>query len=76
MHGSIRKANPMAGFPDLIGLIPPTGKLWGIELKSTKGVISPIQKATIQRLVDGGAMIEICRDFAEAKKFIDMIKSF
>ncbi len=74
--GKVLARNPMAGFPDLIGLIPPAGKLWGMELKSTRGVISPIQKATIQRLVDGGAIVEICRDFAQAKKFIDFLKSF
>lgn len=74
--GKFRTSNPMAGFPDLCGLIPPTGKMWGIELKSTRGVISPIQKARIFELCGAGAMIRICRTFPEAKEFIDFIKSY
>lgn len=74
--GKFRTKNPMAGFPDLCGLIAPTGKLWGIELKSTRGVISLIQKARIFELTSAGAMIRICRDFKEAKEFIDFLRSF
>ncbi len=74
--GKFKSKNPMAGFPDLCGLIAPTGKLWGLELKTTGGKISPVQMARIHELQGAGALIDVCYDFAQAKKFIDFLKSY
>lgn len=49
-HNGIMTKNPMAGLPDIIGVLK-NGRMFAIELKSQKGRLSEAQKKWIAMLV-------------------------
>lgn len=55
------------GMPDLLGVIPPTGRLFGLEVKKPKGSrFEPAQLATHERLNAAGAYVAVVRSVDEA----------
>lgn len=69
-HNGARKKSPIAGFPDLAGVLP-TGKMFAIELKTEKGVLSPEQIEWITKLNHSGAIAVVLRTKQEIKDFIE-----
>ncbi len=69
-HGGIRKVSPMRGFPDIFGVIAPTGRLFALEVKTKDGKLSEVQEATLVRLREMGARAEVVRSLEEAIKVI------
>jgi hypothetical protein len=63
------RPSPIKGFPDLAGVFP-SGKFWAIELKATKGRLSPEQTDWITRLNMSGAMAVVLRSKEEISEFI------
>lgn len=77
MHGGGKAklrmvANPMKGFPDLMGFLPLTsrGELFAIEIKSENGRLSPEQKQWREDLERHGAF------YIEARSLDDVIDAF
>lgn len=64
-----RMKNPMAGMPDLIGLLP-GGRLFAIELKTAEGTLSPIQEKTIAELEAKGALVIIARNLDDVSSLL------
>lgn len=59
-----RRANPMSGHPDIAGILP-GGRYFAVEVKTTEGRISPLQKSWLDRLNAGGAMAFVVRNADE-----------
>lgn len=56
--GGIMKAmGKRPGVPDLMFVLPPAGRVHGLELKAPRGRLSPDQKKTQAALTDAGATI-------------------
>lgn len=50
------------GMPDVIGVIPPTGRYIGVECKVGDGELNKNQRIVLPDLRDAGALIFIVRD--------------
>lgn len=65
------------GRPDIEGILSPTGKWFGIEVKAPKGVVSAAQKEFIYRIQLAGGLIFIARSLEDVvnvmTKYIDGI---
>jgi len=66
VHGSGKdrrmSANPARGMPDIMGIMPDgTGRLFAIEVKTKKGIVSAHQKERILALNAAGALAFIAR---------------
>lgn len=68
----IFKKNPMKGFPDLAGVCK-DGVLWALELKSSKGRLSPEQTDWLQKLSKSGAIVGVAKTPQEAVDFFSII---
>lgn len=60
----LRAMGMQAGIPDL--LILKAGELFGLELKSAKGRLTPSQVLTMQRLMQCGAQVAVAKSLDEA----------
>lgn len=60
LHLSFR-AREKCGWPDLVFCI--RGKPYGIELKTTKGILSLEQINLLTRMADNGWITHVCRSF-------------
>lgn len=55
--------NPARGMPDIMGIMKNgSGRLFAIEVKTKKGVLSPIQKDRLTALNENGALAFVARD--------------
>ncbi len=54
------------GLPDIIVVVPPTGRLLGLEVKSKNGSLRPAQKAIRARMEASGAVYRVVRSLQEA----------
>jgi hypothetical protein len=54
------------GWPDLLFVLPPDGRLCGLELKRPDGRLSEAQKTTHAQLAAAGALVEVAYGFDEA----------
>lgn len=55
-----------AGFPDVIVIIPPSGRLLGLEIKTSKGNTHDAQKNMHSELKRRGVAIAVVRSASEA----------
>lgn len=58
------------GLPDIIAVIPPTGRFLGLEVKSATGVQREAQKAFQSQLEASGGVYEIVRSVEDAERVI------
>ena len=63
-----------AGVPDRI-VIPPTGKVVFVELKTDKGKLTKLQEVQIKKISDLGADARVLRGIEGVKEFINEIQS-
>jgi hypothetical protein len=64
------------GHPDLYGFIPPTGRIFFIEVKKPKGRISFDQKVFLKNAVDNGALAGVARSVEDAIAIVEGRKQF
>ena len=55
------------GAPDIIVIVPPSGRILGLEVKSASGSLRPSQKAFRERLETSGGIFRVVRSLEEAK---------
>ena len=60
----LKRTGVMAGFPDL--LFVADGRVYGLELKTDRGRLTPSQAIAHARLKDAGMKVEIARSVDEA----------
>tara|TARA_R110000824_G_scaffold96013_3_gene230443 strand:- start:4851 stop:5186 length:336 start_codon:yes stop_codon:yes gene_type:complete len=59
----IFKKSPIKGFPDIMGVLKNChGHLFGIEVKSSVGVLSKDQKIVRQKFIDAGCLFILARN--------------
>ncbi len=56
-----------SGLPDIVCVVPPTGHLLGLEVKSAKGKLRPDQVTFRDRLKAVGGTYEVVRSLAQAQ---------
>lgn len=69
----VHTPNMLRGYPDWAGLCAgpgQVGRLWACELKLPRGHISIDQHAWHKALSDAGAIVRVCRTFAEIDAFL------
>jgi len=64
---SIRCKNPMAGHPDIAGVLE-GGRYFVIEVKTATGKVSPIQRQWLNELNHVGALTCVARCLEDVKK--------
>lgn len=69
--GRIRAKNPLAGFPDVCGVLSRTqpGRFWAVEFKSAKGRLRQNQEAWLTKLRDAGCAVAVVRHVGELEPF-------
>lgn len=58
------------GLPDIVIVVPPTGRLLGLEVKSAKGKLRPKQKEFQERLVAIGGYYHVVRSLEQAMEAV------
>lgn len=58
------------GFSDIFGFRQSDGKAFFIEVKTSKGRLSPKQKIFLEAMQSAGAIAGVCRSKEDAKKLI------
>lgn len=58
------------GVSDIIGILPPNGRLFAIEVKSKKGIIQPNQKAFLEEIAKRGGLTLVARSLDDVEKFM------
>jgi len=61
------------GLPDIIIIVPPTGRFFGMEIKSEKGRLRPAQKEFSEKLIDAGGAYRVVRSLKEAKEALNQV---
>ncbi len=69
----IFKSSPVKGFPDLAGMFPLSGRLFALEIKTTKGKVSPEQVDWIAKINKSGGMAVVLRSKAEIHQFVTAV---
>jgi hypothetical protein len=69
---SFRKS-PIKGFPDLAGMFAGSGRLFALEIKTTKGKVSPEQVDWIAKINKSGGMAVVLRSKAEIHQFVTAV---
>jgi hypothetical protein len=71
-NGKIVAYKPMdiTGQPDIFAIIPPLGRLFGIEVKTEEGRQSPNQKAFQERMEAEGAIYCLARSWEDVDKVL------
>ncbi len=64
------------GGPDLLGVTAPNARLFGVECKTGKGVLTADQKSTHAALSRFGVRVFIVRSLEEAGEAIDEVRSW
>lgn len=68
-HAGIRKKNPLAGLPDIMGVLPGTeGRLFMIEVKSKDGKLSETQAEVISDLRHEGVLVIVARQLSDVQE--------
>jgi hypothetical protein len=62
------------GIPDIIGIIPGTGKFIGIEVKVAGGRVSPEQERVLQNINDAGGIAFVAKDLETVIEKLDLKK--
>ncbi len=56
-----------AGLPDIVVIIPPNGRVLGLEVKSAKGQLRPDQKLFRDKILAAGGYFRVVRTLVQAK---------
>ena len=59
--GRIKAKNPMAGCPDICGILAPNGRMLLIEVKTDTGKVAPHQQDWIDKSNQSGALAFVAR---------------
>lgn len=70
LGGILKSMGVLAGVPDIVVILP-TGLSAFIELKASKGSLSPTQKAFRDRARETGALWEECRSLEETADLLN-----
>lgn len=68
-----RSAHHLKGVSDILGILP-NGRLLAIEVKTPTGVVSPEQKAFIEKAQSLGAFSIVARSLEDVKRVFPEIK--
>lgn len=60
------------GVPDRL-VIAPGGRVYFVELKSSKGRLSPLQRISIQKLIDQGCEVRIINSKRGVLEFVEEV---
>jgi len=55
-----------AGLPDIVVIVPPGGRLLGLEVKSAKGKLRPVQEVFREKILKSGGLYFVVRTLKEA----------
>jgi hypothetical protein len=69
--GRVRAKNNLKGIPDLMGVLTrrEPGRLWAIELKTSRGRLGPDQELWLSRLRDAGCAVAVVSEMVELDSF-------
>lgn len=69
--GRVRAKNGLKGIPDLMGVLTrrDRGRLWALELKTTRGRLSLEQEQWLTRLRDAGCAVAVVSQVSELEAF-------
>lgn len=59
------------GSPDILGILAPSGRLIGLEVKNAKGKVSEHQEAWLKEAAELGAVVGVVRSIDEACALIE-----
>lgn len=60
-----------AGWPDITALLPITGQLWAIEVKTETGALRDPQRDTLPLIEASGGLVTVARDTSIIRDFIN-----
>lgn len=66
-----RSVQAPPGTPDIIGALPPNGRLFGLEAKAGKGKLSEAQEAWHERARRSGVLVGVIRSWKEAVDLVE-----
>ena len=66
-----RSVQAPPGTPDIIGALPPNGRLFGLEAKAGKGKLSEAQEAWHERARKAGVLVGTIRSWKEAVELVE-----
>lgn len=66
-----RSVQAPPGTPDIIGALPPHGRLFGLEAKAGKGKLSEAQEAWHERARKSGVLVGTIRSWSEAVELVE-----
>lgn len=59
------------GWPDITALLPVSGRLWAIEVKSERGALREAQKDMLALIEASGGLVTVARDYLEVRRVLD-----
>lgn len=65
-----RSVQAPPGTPDIIGALPPNGRLFGLEAKAGKGKLSEAQEVWHTRAREAGVLVGVVRSLSEAVELV------
>ena len=76
--GAMRRASQfvrfgVAGLPDVFAVLPPAGRLLGLELKSPAGRQTAAQQAVAAALTGAGGLYAVVRDVRELDRLLNEV---
>jgi hypothetical protein len=61
-----------AGTPDILAIHPRDGKFLAIEVKTQKGVLSPLQVRCLSQIQAAGGTAIVARSLEDVKRYLDI----
>lgn len=58
------------GLPDIVCIVPPGGRMLGLEVKSSKGKLRPKQIEMAERIREAGGVYRVVRSLEQAKNVV------
>lgn len=58
------------GLPDIIVIVPPTGRVLGLEVKSANGSLRPAQKVMRDKMAAAGAIYRVVKSLQQAMEAV------
>ncbi len=68
-HGRKVSLGPV-GISDIIVIVPPTGRILGLEVKSANGTLRPVQRQFKAKLEASGGLYEVVRSLGQAQSVV------
>jgi hypothetical protein len=70
-EGGARQLVRPAGWPDVTALMPVTGRLWAIEVKTEKGKLREAQEDMLALIEASGGLVTIARDCLPIRQILN-----